>query len=416
MQLQPVQHPESDAQRRSACLMPSGLPPPELLTSRKIGAFTLDTSVLRAAGFHFEHGALRQLAHQLPPWLSLWMSSVVVREVARQRLAAVQGAAEQARQAWSNLHRHLDRPPEGGSLQTEVGRLEASAAERFDGQMERLLTAHAGEVVQLRGESLIQELFDAYFHGAPPFAGGSKKSEFPDGAALLSLDAAAAERGIYVLAVSHDEGWHEYCATSRRIYCLRKLADLAGLFRSTGSQARAVVKSLSAYLKGPRAAHELGLAAVIRDGLRNVVIDTVIPPIIRKNVDAVVTEVRLSSFHVEADSVGIWLTSSADGRGAAEVAIECTVELQLGFYDPWQPRPSEWTLHFDDESACAVRSLELSLALELAELDTNPQFPDAVSSVSLVPLDYKLRLTKDEVPSQYVPFSASWDDSDDLPF
>ncbi|WP_156373211.1 PIN domain-containing protein [Pseudorhodoferax sp. Leaf267] len=159
-----------------------------MLTSRKITAFTLDTSVIRAAGYHFEHGALRQLAHQLPPWVRLWMSSIVVKEVERQRLAAVEAAADQAKQAWTNLHRRLDQPVNDGAVHNEVDLLAAAAGARFDDQMARLLATHGGEVVDINKPWLAASMFDAYFAGAAPFTGGSKKHEFPDVAALLSLE------------------------------------------------------------------------------------------------------------------------------------------------------------------------------------------------------------------------------------
>lgn len=345
------------------------------------------------------------------------MSSVVVREVAGQRLAAVQAAAEQAKQAWSNLHRHLDRTPNGGAVQVEVDRMEAGAVARFEGQMERLLAAHAGEVVGLEGESLTAAMFDAYFAGSAPFGGGSKKSEFPDAAALLSLDAVASARDTYVLAVSQDDGWHEYCASSRRVYCLRKLTDLAGLFRSTGPEAQALLSALSAYLRDPRVVHELGLTAVIREGLRNVVVSTVMPSRASAVADAMVTEVRLTGFQIEADAVGIWLTSAPAGQGAAEVSVECSVELGLSFYDPRQTRArGSAGSRFEDRAAYVVRALPLNLALELDGLSPKPEFPQAIAKVSLVPQEYKLRLSDDEVPSHYWPFSYSWDDLDDIPF
>lgn len=397
--------------------MPSGLPHPSLLTSRKVGAFTLDTSVLRAAGYRFEQGALRQLTHQLPPWLNLWMSSVVVREVERQRLAAVEAAADQAKQAWTSLHRHLDQSRDDGAMAYEVDLMAAGAAMRFEDQMDRLVAAHNGEVVEVDKPWLASAMFAAYFAGRAPFSGGSKKHEFPDAAALMSLDQLAMERGIYVLAVSLDDGWHEYCATSERMYCLRKLADLASMFRSTGPEAQKLRAALSAYLKERRAMHELNLTSVVREGLRSVGVRAVLPSQYASIVEAEVAEVRLTELQVDADAVGIWLTSGSQGDGAAEVSVECSVELELRFFDleqGWALRnPS---LRTAAESALVVRSMPLNLAFELNGVGPSLQFPQAISKVSLVPGEYKLQLADDEVPSKYRPTSYRWDDMDDIPF
>jgi hypothetical protein len=398
--------------------MPSGLPPPSLLTSRKVGAFTLDTSVLRAAGYRFEQGVLRQLTHQLPPWLNLWMSSVVVREVERQRLAALEAAADQAKQAWTNLHRHLDQPPNNGPTHFEVDSMASGAASRFEDQMARLVATHNGEVVEVDKPWLASALFDAYFAGAAPFSAGSKKHEFPDAAALLSLDELARERDTYVLAVSLDDGWHEYCATSTRMYCLRKLSDLAGLFRSTGPEAQNLRFTLSAYLKERRAMHELNLASVVREGLRSVGVRAVIPSQYAMAVEVEVSEVRLTDFQIEADAVGIWLTSGPAGDGAAEVSVDCGVELELSFFDlehAWALRTP--SLRFAEEGGFVVRSLPLNLAFELSGVGPSLRFPQAISRVSLLPVEYKLRLADDEVPIKYRPAKTRWDDmDDDIPF
>lgn len=397
--------------------MPSGLPPPSLLTSRKIHAFTLDTSILRAAGYHFEQGALRQLAHQLPPWLNLWMSSIVVSEVSRQRLAAAQAAAEQAKLAWGNLTRHLDIPASGGAMPAEVDQLASQAEERFDDQLERFLAAHDGEVVELVGEWLAPAMFQAYFAGAAPFSGGGKKHEFPDAAALLSLDELAKKRDTFLLAVSMDDGWHAYCETSERMYCLRKLSELAGLFRSTGAEAQALRSGLSAYLREARAAQELNLLSVIRDGLRSLGVRASLPSYIAPVAGVEVTEIRLTAVQIDADAVGIWLTSGPAGDGAAEVSVECTVELELRFFDQkqsWMPNSGD---RFDDEGGFVVRSLSLNLALELAAAGGAPEFPQMITRVSLVPTEYRLRLADDEVSSRYRrPIGAPWEDADDIPF
>lgn len=345
------------------------------------------------------------------------MSSIVVKEVERQRLAAVDAAADQAKQAWTNLHRHLDQQINDGAVHKEVDLLAAAASARFDDQIARLLAAHSGEVVEINEPGLAASLFDAYFAGAAPFTGGSKKHEFPDAAALLSLDQVARERDAYLLAVSLDDGWHEYCATSERMYCLRKLTDLAGLFRSTGPEAQRLRMALSTYLREPRALHELGLSSVVRDGLRNVSVRVIPPSRYASVADVEVSEVRLTEFQVEADSVGIWLTSGPDGQGAAEVSVECTVELELRFFDlakGWALRNPN--LRIAEVEGFVIRSLPLSLAFELTPVIQSLQFPDAVSRVSLAPGEYKLRITEDEMPAGYRPEAFRWDDPDDIPF
>ncbi|KQP22149.1 hypothetical protein [Pseudorhodoferax sp. Leaf267] len=162
---------------------------------------------------------------------------------------------------------------------------------------------------------------------------------------------------------------------------------------------------------------ELGLNSVVRDGLRNIGVRAMPPSRYTSVAEVEVSEVRLTEFQVEPDAVGIWLTSGPDGDGAAEVSVECSVELELRFFDleqGWALRnPS---LRMAEEGGFVVRSLALNLAFELTPASQLLLFPQAISRVSLAPGEYKLRVTDDEMPAKYRPEASQWDDSDDIPF
>ncbi len=398
--------------------MPSGPPPTGLLTSRKIRAFTLDTSVLRASGFRLEQGALRQLSHQLPPWLSLWMSSVVLEEVSRQRAANVQAAADQAKLAWGNLNRHLDRSEDAGAMAAKADQLASLANEYFSGQMSRFIQSHAGQVVGLSWDGLAPAMFRAYFSGAAPFSTGNKKHEFPDAAALLSLEALAAQRSIFVLAVSMDDGWHHYGDSSERIYCLRGLSDLAGLYRSTGPETQMARAALSAYFRSTGPTQDLNLGHVVRDGLREVDVIATAPAVFTNFVGVEVTDLKLTAFQVDPEAIGVWMTSGKRNECAAEIAIECTIEFQVCFFARVAARGLGPVSMREEATRSVVRTLPLNLALALHTVDRPTALPQAISHVSLVPTEYRLRLVEDEVPGsirELLPWY--WREmDDDIPF
>jgi hypothetical protein len=218
--------------------MPKGLPASQLLSTRAVAAFSLDTSVIEAAGFRFNEGALRLLRAQLPPWMKLVLSSVVCREITARRVAHIVRAEQQIRAGFLDLLRHggselAGTPPPGLANVVEAARA------AFERELEKFVSQFDGTELGLSGDGLTESMFHRYFEGLPPFGGGrDKKHEFPDAAALLSLEDYAAEHGIAVVLVSKDEGWAEYAATSSRLYCLTSVQALTDLFESNSDDAR----------------------------------------------------------------------------------------------------------------------------------------------------------------------------------
>jgi hypothetical protein len=227
--------------------MPKGLPPSSVLTSRTAGAFTLDTSVIEAAGFRFHKGGLRRLSVQLPPWLQLWMSDIVLQEIAGHRLARVDAAIQQVRGGVTELQRHLGRADVVGDVGW-LSRTHAAAVSIFDEDLRRFIERHQGQVLEPVSPRLGLQLFRLYFQGLPPFGGGKdKKHEFPDAAVLLTLEHEAKRQSLQLIAVSKDEGWKSYANQSERIYCVSSLEELTSLFVSASPNARAIEKNLKLF-------------------------------------------------------------------------------------------------------------------------------------------------------------------------
>lgn len=309
--------------------MPSGLPHPSALSSRKACAFSLDTSVIEEAAFRFNDGPLKQLSRQLPPWLELWMPDIVAREISQHRIEHVSRSVQQINTGMQDLRRHIGKAFD----QTEPDWLRAAkdtAVHVFDEQLQRFLKSHNGLMLEPNHQRLGTEIFNLYFQGRPPFGGGKdKKHEFPDGASLLMLDFTAAERGVHVVAVSKDDGWKAYAERSAHVYCVSSLQDLTAMFMSHSPEAKAIQKRLGEAFAPPSADLKRSVKAAIEIGLKSLPWRIKLPRLFRFEFDAVVVETKLKLFELRPDEIGVWITSPKNDACVAEMPVDVEVSLRV---------------------------------------------------------------------------------------
>lgn len=79
----------------------------------------------------------------------------------------------------------------------------------------------------------VSKLFEMYFNSEAPFAENTtKKNEFPDASALLTLESWAQSNGKLVLVISTDGDWHKYCKDSVGLVCMSELTDALKLLQN----------------------------------------------------------------------------------------------------------------------------------------------------------------------------------------
>lgn len=310
--------------------MPIGIPNSDILSSRKISAFSLDTSVIEAAGFRFNEGPLRHLAGQLPPWMALWMPDVIVREISQHRLDFVARASQQVISGANDLRRHI-----GDSFQMEtlswIESTRAKAVHLFDDQFQHFLKSHTGIVIEPTHPKLGSEIFNMYFQGRPPFGGGKdKKHEFPDAAALLSLDLMAAEKGLSVIVVSKDAGWMAYAERSQHIYCVSSINELTALFISDTEAAKTIKEKMQNCFENPTIDLTKSIKSTIEKGLDAISWRIIYPNAVRYTVDAEVIETKLNVFDLHAEALGVWITSAKNDACVVEMPLDVNVSLRIG--------------------------------------------------------------------------------------
>lgn len=309
--------------------MPAGLPNADALTSRKTCAFSLDTSVIEGAGFRFVDGPLRQLSGQLPPWLQLWMSDIVLREVSEHRMANVFRGAHQVQAGIADLQRHIGPDFVVGDL-AWLKATKAAATAVFDDQVASFIKSHNGVVIQPNHERLSTEVFNLYFSGLPPFGGGKdKKHEFPDAASLLSIEYHAAENGAQVIVVSKDSGWKEFAERSAHIYWVSSISDLTAQFLSDTSEARQLRARIGYEFAKPNSHLRSAIKTALEGCLISLPWRIKMPHSSRYRFDAEVQEAQLNAFELRPDTVGVWITSITNEACVAESPVELDTSLRI---------------------------------------------------------------------------------------
>lgn len=392
--------------------MPAGTPSTEELTSRIVGAFSLDTSVVQAAAFSFSRGSLAGLSEQLPPWMQLWLSDIVAREIMRHRLDGVRRAVLQVNGGYSDLRRFLL----DADLQfpEDAEQYVSAAISHFDEQLQIFVQAHNGTILEAQGPQLSADLFKRYFSQVAPFGGGrDKKHEFPDAASLLMLESHSRARGVKVIAVSADEGWKAFAKTSEDVYCVSSLRELTELFIATSSSMRAFAARASSMVMSK--AFKDDVARLLAKQLPTLPW-TVVAHAYGCQVDAGVVNAIVESFDVKENSLRLWNTSRDESVCVAHVAVELDARLEVEAYAYRQKYKSSEKDDLAHTSFVVPQGIELFLALEFFGVGPGVAAEDALSKVTILTEPIPVIVGRIRFPG--IP-ETRWgfdDMNDDIPF
>lgn len=343
--------------------MPKGKPSPQHLSSRKVRAFSIDTSVIEAASFAFDRGGFRLLAAQLPPWMELWISSVVHREVQAHRMGSVDRSLAEINSGIDNLRRHAGGVISAARLDwlTEARQL---ARAEFAKQFDKFMGAYQGSLISFDDVSQMEQLFDRYFSGRAPFGGGKdKKHEFPDAAALLSLEWTARQRDCSVIVVSRDKGWHAFSEQSERLYFVETLEELASFFTTNSPSAQALRKDLLERLEDGSSHFSKAVVRNVKASFDSIKWKIAPFRCDSHNVELRVLEVDMKDVDVVADVVGVWMTGQDERTAVVEIGaqVEAVARISAVATSRWYSnRESSGMTSFEQP-----QSVELRLAIEL---------------------------------------------------
>ncbi|WP_055136765.1 PIN domain-containing protein [Pseudomonas corrugata] len=315
--------------------MPKGMPTAAQLWEGEVSFFSLDTDLIQSAGYNFSEGALKQLPKQLPDTMSLFLSDVVVREIVAHRMVKVMEAVDSFNGASASLKRLTSVPTEGIDALFAGLEVEKAAAQFFREVVEAYAAnCGGGGILSVDGDKLAKQMFNLYFAGEPPFAKRKdKKSEFPDAASLLLLEAHAEEAGTMGIVASGDEGWSDFAEESDYLYCVKSIEELAALFAATDEHAQAVEKKIIEAVQTDGASVRQEVTDALAHHVANASwsADNVFSGSVSR-VEAEVYEAVLTSYEIE--SAEVWSLSEDKTTWVIDLVIQATVEtaVSVDFY------------------------------------------------------------------------------------
>ena len=309
--------------------MPKGLPSASQLLSGEIAFFSLDTSVIQASGYRFDTGALHALSLQLPKWITLQLSEVVSQEVQAHRLRQARDSKNQLASAIKLLARNgLDTD----ALETASSNInvDKTAGALYSAQIARFIQSHNGRIVPINGPNLAKELFALYFAARPPFENNKdKKAEFPDAAALLTLETHAKDINKLGFLVSADAGWSSFADTSDHLFCVGSIDEFTALFASNEPAAKNITDKLETALSGGESALREQLTLTLTEHLQESywrIHDIYTSG--NHRVDGEVNDATLVEFTMDSEP-RVWFVKDEKGVCVVQQRIYAEVELSV---------------------------------------------------------------------------------------
>ena len=221
-------------------IMPINTPSLIGLWERKVTFFSMDTSTIQGLGYKFNEGSLAHLPKQLPSWINIVFTRIVVEEIVSYQLGPFKKDLNCINSSLNSISRLL--PDEVGDVIDLVSRSNflSSAEILFSSRIDDYIGIYNGLILEF-DEINPKSLFKDYFRMVPPFE-DKKKSEFPDAASLQLLHCYAERNDSYGIVISADKGWRDFCDNSDRLYYVASVDDMAALY-STRSEYADKVKS-----------------------------------------------------------------------------------------------------------------------------------------------------------------------------
>lgn len=196
------------------------------------GAITIDTSIFDQKGLRLESGILKTLEQFNGKPSHLVLSEIVIREVHSHLKRKASDSREQVVKAIRESVMSLSVSEESAKIATESLVPPIDDAEVAKKRLASFMDKTGAEIIPATGRVGLDEIIKKYFGAEAPFAPvGSKKNEFPDAIALMSLESWAKDNQTKVLAVAKDGDWKRFSDESDFIDVVEDLAEAIAAFQ-----------------------------------------------------------------------------------------------------------------------------------------------------------------------------------------
>ncbi|MHC1745519.1 MAG: PIN domain-containing protein [Negativicutes bacterium] len=189
------------------------------------GAITIDTNILKQWGFQFDTGILNQMSQFLHEPVRVIQTDIVHQETKKHIADEVNKARIAVRKGLRLASNQLGI--DKNNVQTATQLLSATGEDRevAEERLNKYYNRIGAEILKTDDYIDCKKLMKMYFETRAPFEKKeTKKNEFPDAIALISLEQWAEKNDIKILAVSADKGWENFAKNSKRITVLNDLA------------------------------------------------------------------------------------------------------------------------------------------------------------------------------------------------
>lgn len=234
----------------------------ESIEAGQVGCFTADTSVFHQYAYDLASPTILALGQFSGGAVEFVLPDIVAGEVRTKMLAEATRSTDGMRKALGEFRK--GRRPKPQALQDAEAALELGEDVRLatDQRWEAFLAETHPRILTASEFLDSNKLVRTYLETKPPFEPKEKKkAEFPDAIALLELEAFGSATGKLVLAVSRDNGWKEFAATSDWIVVLDELPKAFGFFHAADSY---IVSRTVSFLQMPHSALAIELRSAVQ--------------------------------------------------------------------------------------------------------------------------------------------------------
>ncbi len=211
----------------------------------RIGAISIDTSVVERHQYGFESGVLAKMS-QFSRANTMHLALDIVLHELRSHLtkeadlvrSQVKNALKPLGNSWG-IHKGVREE----ALRILFG--DQSCDARTEERLQEFLNDSSATVLTCAEFVGLPEVVMRFVETKPPFGNKeAKKHEFPDAIALLALEGWAIKNGTAAIAVSSDGDWKRFCLESERVYYVDDLAHALSVFQAGADDAAALFKSM----------------------------------------------------------------------------------------------------------------------------------------------------------------------------
>lgn len=211
----------------------------------RVGAISIDTSVVERHQYGFESGVLAKMSQFSRAETKHLALDIVLHEMRAHLTKEADLVRSQVTNALKPLGNSwgIDKDRRVEALHMLFGAQSGDA--RTQERLQAFLDDSSATVLTCAEFVGLPDVLSRFVETKPPFGNKeAKKYEFPDAIALLALEGWAIKNDTTVVAVSSDGDWKRFCLESDHVHYVDDLAHALSVFQAGADDAAALFKAM----------------------------------------------------------------------------------------------------------------------------------------------------------------------------